>query len=102
LILFVAEILAQRLCELHRVRALLKTNDHAVTHRPDVREAGFETSAGRFRARPLYKRVGAGLCCGRLKVGCAKDTDWLLFDPNEIRRFAHEKKGIIKNGEEKS
>jgi len=37
-----------------------------------------------------------------VKVGCAKDTNWLLFDPNEIQRFAHEKKGIIKNGEEKS
>jgi hypothetical protein len=49
----------------------------------------------------LYKPVGAGLCCGRLKVGCAKDTHWLLFDPNALQRFAHQKGGIIKNGEEK-
>jgi len=38
----------------------------------------------------------AGLQCGRLKVGCGKDTNWLLFDPNELERFAHQKGGIKK------
>jgi hypothetical protein len=52
-VLFVAEILAQRIRELHRVRALLKTNDDTVTYRPDVREAGFESSSGTFRARRI-------------------------------------------------
>src|SRR5262245_22865845 len=47
---FVLEILAQCFRELHRIGALLKTNDDAVAHRPDVREAGLESSAGRSRA----------------------------------------------------
>jgi len=43
----------------------------------------------------------AGLCCGRLKVGCAKDTNWLLLDPNELQRFAHQTGGIIKRRRKK-
>src|SRR5215471_8625463 len=45
-----AEVLPRYLRELHRVRALLKTNDNAVARRPNVREAGLESPAGRFRA----------------------------------------------------
>jgi hypothetical protein len=66
------------------------------------REEMLEPGNGAIGFAHFYKPLGAGLCCGRLKVGCAKDTNWLLFDPNEIQRFAHEKKGIIKKGEEKS
>src|SRR4030095_16294402 len=45
-----AKVLSRCLRELHRVRALLKTNDDAVAHGPNVRETGFESPAGRFRA----------------------------------------------------
>jgi hypothetical protein len=31
-----------------------------------------------------------------------KDTKWVLFDPNELQRFARRKGGFMKNGEEKS
>jgi len=30
-----------------------------------------------------------------VKLDCGKDTDWLLFDPTELQRFAHQKGGII-------
>src|SRR5215471_19280789 len=50
---FRPEILTQRFRKLHRVRALLQANDDTVAHRPDVREARFESSAGRFRARRI-------------------------------------------------
>jgi hypothetical protein len=31
-----------------------------------------------------------------VKLDCAKDTNWLLFDPNALRRFDHQKGGIMK------
>src|SRR5262249_32718895 len=66
-------------------------------------EAWGHARAGKWRdrLRPLDP-VGAGLRCGRLKLGCAKDRNWLLFDPNELRRFVHPKGRIIKKREEKS
>ena len=58
-----AEIFAQRFRELHCVGALLKANDHTVTHRPDVREAGFERFAGRFRARRIKAQADDAVTC---------------------------------------
>jgi hypothetical protein len=31
-----------------------------------------------------------------VKLDCGKDTNWLLFDPNDLQRFAHQKGGIMK------
>jgi hypothetical protein len=31
-----------------------------------------------------------------VKLDCDKDTKWLLFDPNALQRFAHQKGGIMK------
>jgi hypothetical protein len=31
-----------------------------------------------------------------------KDTKWVLFDPNELQRFARRKGGFMNNVEEKS
>jgi len=48
------------------------------------------------------KIIEESVAAARLKVGCAKDTNWLLFDPNQLERFAHQNGGTIKNREEKS
>jgi hypothetical protein len=31
-----------------------------------------------------------------VKLDCGKDTNWLLFHPNQRQRFAHQKGGIMK------
>jgi hypothetical protein len=33
---------------------------------------------------------------GKVKLDCGKDTNWLLFEPNELERFDHQKGGIMK------
>jgi hypothetical protein len=39
---------------------------------------------------------GAGRTADEVKLDCGKDTKWLLFDPNELRRLTHQKGGIMK------
>jgi hypothetical protein len=41
-------------------------------------------------------RLGPNRVRVRWKLDCGKDTRWLLFDPNEIQRFTHQKGGIMK------
>jgi hypothetical protein len=41
------------------------------------------------------KPVGAGSCCGELKLDCGKNMKWVLFDANELQKFAYQKGGII-------
>jgi len=67
--LFVTEILAERFRELHRVRALLKTNDDTIAQRPNVRETGFESSAAIFRARRIEAQADD-------VVACLKNLRW--------------------------
>jgi hypothetical protein len=59
----IAEILAHRFRELHCVCALLKTNDDTVAHGPDMCEAGFESSAGCFRARRIKAQADNVVTC---------------------------------------
>jgi hypothetical protein len=37
-----------------------------------------------------------------VKLDWYRDTNWVLFDPNDLQRFAQQKGGFMKNGEEKS
>jgi hypothetical protein len=41
----------------------LKANDHTVAYCPDVREAGFERFAGRFRARRIKAQADDAIAC---------------------------------------
>src|SRR5437773_4044344 len=41
-------------------------------------------------------RLGPNRASGEVKLDCGKDTNWLLFDPKELQRFAHQKGGIMK------
>jgi hypothetical protein len=36
------------------------------------------------------------LASGELELDCGKSRKWLLFDPNELQRFARQKGGIMK------
>src|SRR5438128_957807 len=42
------------------------------------------------------KPRGPDRAAGKVKLDCGKDTNWLLFDPNDLQRFAHQKGGIMK------
>ena len=43
-----------------------------------------------------FGRVGISQSAACLKVGCAKGTNRLLFDPNQLERVARQKEGITK------
>jgi hypothetical protein len=40
----------------------------------------------------LARNRGPDRAAAEVKLDCGKDTMWLLFDPQERRRFAHQKK----------
>jgi hypothetical protein len=36
-------------------------------------------------------RLRPDRAAGEVKLDCGKNTNWLLFDPNELQTFAHQK-----------